>query len=194
MKLLSSIFPAVRAEVLRCLFADPSREIYLRELTRQSGLAVRTVQQEVEKLAGLGLLVSRRDGNRIYWRANVESPIFPELRSLTVKTTGLVQQLREALAKVPGIDCAFVFGSMAAGTQSPKSDVDLMVVGSAGLRRLAPALRPVAEAMSREINPHSMSLVEFHDKATKGDAFVTNVLAGQKLFVRGSEHELRRMG
>ncbi len=194
MKLLSSIFPVVRAEVLRCLFADPSREVYLRELTRQSGLAVRTVQQEVEKLAGLGLLVRRKDGNRVYWRANVESPIFPELRSLTVKTTGLAQLLREALAKVPGIECAFVFGSMASGTDSAKSDVDLMVVGSAGLRKLAPVLRPVAEAMNREINPHSMSLTELREKATKGDAFVTNVLAGQKLFVKGSEHELGRMG
>jgi len=192
-RLLNGLFPQARAEVLRCLFADPSREIFLRELTRQSGLAIRTIQVEVEKLAKLGLLVSRKDGNRVYWRANSESPVFSELRSLALKTIGFPEQLRAALAPIKAIECAFVFGSFAAGTETGKSDVDLMVMGAVGLRVLAPVLRPVAEALSREINPHSMTVAEFGTKLAAGDAFAANVLAGPKIFVKGSAHELERM-
>ena len=85
MKLLSVLFPEVRAQVLRLLFADSRRELHLRELARQSRLALRTVQVEVRKLAAAGLLSSRREGNRRYLRANTTSPNFADLQRLVVK-------------------------------------------------------------------------------------------------------------
>ena len=194
MKLLHALFPEARAEILRCLFADPSKEMFLRELARQSGMALRTIQQEVEKLESLGLLIRRQDGNRVYWKANVENPIFPELRSLAIKTSGLPEQVRNALSKVEGIQFAFIFGSIAAGSETANSDVDLIVLGSVGLRKLASVLRPLSTVLAREINPHVMSMDEFLKKAADGDAFAANVLAGPKVFVKGSAHEFGRLG
>ena len=82
MGLLEIIFPQVRAEVLRLLFAAPDRELHLRELTRQSGFTLGTLQTEVKKLCGADLLLSRRDGNRLYFRANADHPLFADLRQL----------------------------------------------------------------------------------------------------------------
>src|SRR5258707_1150221 len=84
-KLLSVLFPEVRAQVLRLLFADSRRELHMRELARHSRLALRTVQVEVRKLAAAGLLASRREGNRRYLRANTTSPHFADLQRLVVK-------------------------------------------------------------------------------------------------------------
>jgi len=123
MGLLQTIFPQVRAEVLRLLFAAPDRELHLRELTRQSGLSLGTLQTEVKKLCGADLLLSRRDGNRRYFRANAEHPLFSDLRQLVLKTAGLHDVLAEALQDVSGVELAFVFGSLAAGTGKAKSDV-----------------------------------------------------------------------
>lgn len=193
MKLLEVLFPHVRAEVLRLLFADEGRELHLRELTRQSGLSLGTLQTEVEKLCAADLLLSRRDGNRRCFRANAAHPLFTDLRQLVLKTAGLCDVLAEALRDVAGVESAFIFGSLAAGTGKAGSDVDLMVIGDAGLRALAPRLRKAAEQLGREINPVTMTPAEFaRDRAKK--PFLRDVLAREKLFIKGNSDELGRLG
>ena len=103
------------------------------------------------------------------------------------------EQLVTALVGLAGVRLAFVFGSQAAGTAGAASDVDLLVVGSVGLRALAPRLRPVAEALGREINPHVLAPDTLSAKARSGDAFVTTVLAGPKLWITGDADELGTM-
>lgn len=190
MSVLHVIFPQVRAEIVRLLFADPGKELHLRELSRLSELAVGTLQVEVQKLAAAELLLSRRDGNRIYYSANPAHPVFPELRGIALKTTGLREQLVAALAGLTGIRLAFVFGSVAAGNAGAASDVDLLVIGTMGLRSLAPRLRPVAGTIGREINPHVMEPETFAAKARSGDAFAASVLTSPKLWLIGGDDEL----
>ena len=193
MSLLEVIFPQVRAEVLRLLFAEEGRELHLRELTRQCGLSLGTLQTEVEKLRAADLLLTRRDGNRLYFRANAAHPLFTDLRQLVLKTAGLREVLADALREVPGIELAFVFGSLASGDGKAGSDVDLMVIGDAGLRALAPRLRKAAEQLGREINPVTMTAADFARDRTK-KAFLRDVLAKEKLFIKGNTDELARLG
>jgi predicted nucleotidyltransferase len=193
MSLLEVIFPQVRAEVLRLLFAEEGRELHLRELTRQCGLSLGTLQTEVEKLRAADLLLTRRDGNRLYFRANAAHPLFTDLRQLVLKTAGLREVLADALRDVSGIELAFVFGSLASGDGKAGSDVDLMVIGDAGLRALAPRLRKAAEQLGREINPVTMTAADFARDRTK-KAFLRDVLAKEKLFIKGNDHELARLG
>lgn len=193
MSVLAVIFPQVRAEVLRLLFADAGRELHLRDLTRQSGLGLGTVQGELAKLSSSDLVTSRRDGNRRYYRANSSHPLFPDLQQLVLKTSGLRDVLAEALRGVKGVDVAFVFGSLASGPGKAASDVDLFVIGDAGLRALAPALRKATGAVGREINPVSMTAAEFRKRRVK-DPFVRDVLGKEKLFVKGDANELERLG
>ena len=155
MGVLQVLFPQVRAEVLRLLFADPSKEFHLRELARLSHLALGTLQAEVKKLTAAQLLTPRRDGNRLYYRANIGHPIFGELQSIALKTTGLREQLAEALEGLPGIQLALVYGSLASDTAGAASDVDLLVIGSVGLRTLAPRLRPVPDHTILDCRSHS---------------------------------------
>jgi predicted nucleotidyltransferase len=175
MNLLQVIFPQVRAEVFRLLFADTNRELHLRDLTRQTGLGLGTVQGELEKLSSADLIASHRDGNRRYYRANVNHPVFPDLQQLVLKTSGLRDVLADALRGVKGVEVAFVFGSLASGPGRSASDVDLFVIGDAGLRALSPALRQAADTIDREINPVTMTAAEFRKRKTK-DAFVLDVL------------------
>ncbi len=190
MSVILALFSKVRAELIRLLFTDPAREFHLRELSRQSGLAIGTLQKEVAKLSAAELLVARRDGNRLYYRANIGHPIFPELQGLALKTTGLREQLAAALAALPGIEAACVFGSVAAGATRAGSDVDLLVIGNVGLRSLAPRLRPVISALGREVNPYVLSRETLRAKARAGDAFIRRVLAEPKIWIIGGADEL----
>jgi predicted nucleotidyltransferase len=194
MSVIHVLFPQARAELVRLLFADPAKEFHLRELARLSKLSVGTLQAEVRRLSGTDLLTPRRDGNRLYYRANTAHPVYPELHGLALKTTGLREQLAEALAGVDGIELAFVFGSLASGTAGAGSDVDLLVVGGAGLRALAPRLRPVMAALGREVNPHILARETFIAKARSGDAFIANVLAEPKIWIVGGANELGELG
>ena len=193
MSAIEVIFPKVRAEIMRLLFSDPAKEFHLRELSRLSSLALGTIQQEVSKLSRADLLVARRDGNRLYYRANTGHPIFSELQGIALKTTGLREQLADALAGVRGIEMAFVFGSAAAGTTGAASDVDLLVVGDVGLRALAPKLRPLTSTLGREVNSHVLTRDTLAAKARAGDAFITNVLAAPKMWITGDADELGKL-
>ena len=55
----------VRAEVFRVLFGLKSGELHLREIHRQTGFAIGTVRQDIEKLVKMGLVSRRKDGNRV---------------------------------------------------------------------------------------------------------------------------------
>lgn len=55
------------------------------------------------------------------------------------------------------MEIAFIFGSIAKGTENARSDVDLMVIGSADLRTLAPILRPISEKYGCVINPYVLT-------------------------------------
>jgi hypothetical protein len=182
-----------RAEVLRLLFSQPGTEIYLREIVRRSGLSPRTIQQELALLKGQELLLSRKDGNRLYYRANPEHPLFPELRALVEKTSGYQAILRSALAD-PDIQFAFVFGSVAAGTAKAESDLDLFVIGSIGLRKLSRLLVGCSDQVGRVINPHVVTTDEWIRKTKDRDHFVSRVLASKKVFVIGTEHDLKQLG
>ena len=194
MNLLAEILSSsTRAEALRLLFDLSDTELHHREMVRRSGLSESAVRQELGKLVRLDLVRRRQDGNRVYFKANREHPLFPELQGLVLKTVGLPALLRSRL-QVPQVRIAFIFGSLAAGQEKAGSDVDLMVIGTASLRRLAQLLAGTAGKIGREINPHVMTQEEFLERKRRQDHFVLSVLAGPKIFVKGTEHELGTMG
>jgi DNA-binding transcriptional ArsR family regulator len=183
----------VKAEVLRLLFGLSHDELHVREIARRAGLSDATVRQELKRLARLELVEIRRSGNRAYYRANADHPLHGDLRSLVLKTSGLVDVLRAALAH-PGIQVAFVFGSLAEGTEGAESDVDLMVVGKIRMRALSALLPEAVNALEREINPHILTAPEFFRRKRARDHFLMTVLKGEKLFVIGDEDDLAAMG
>jgi predicted nucleotidyltransferase len=139
------------------------------------------------------MVMRRRDGNRVYFAANEQHPLYPEIRLLVLKTIGLADVLAEAL-KVADIQCAFVFGSVAAGAEDAGSDVDLMVIGEVGLRKVSGMLAGIGNRLGREINPHVMNSAEFSRRVSQKDHFVTSLLATPRIFVKGSEDVLKRLG
>lgn len=191
--LVDIVSSRVKAELLRLLFGLNQPDLHLRELVRQSGLSLGTVQQELQRLTRVGLVTARKDGNRVYYSANQDHPAYRDLYSLVLKTDGLAGMLQPAM-KTPDIRVAFVFGSVARGDTGAASDVDLMVVGEVGLRKLTSLLSGIADRVGREINPHVMTLEEFAKRKAERDHLVTSVLAAPKLFVKGTEHELETMG
>lgn len=102
--LLSS---GARAAVLRVFMLDPRRAYYQRQLEAVTGLAIRGVQRELDRLVSVELLYRRMEGNRAYYRVDMQFPLFPELRGIILKTAGAVDRLRGELAMCEGVLLAF---------------------------------------------------------------------------------------
>jgi len=183
-----------RLSVLKLLLLNADQRFYLREIAGRSGLPVRAVQLEVARLQASGLLTSENEGNRKYYRANRQAPVFPELKSLLLKTVGLGDLLQGHLRHASAeIAVAFLFGSFALGTDTASSDVDLMVVGSISSRSLTRLLAPARDSLAREINPVVFTEKEFRSKVAHGNHFLLTVLGEPKIFLIGGENELERI-
>jgi len=182
----------LRARVIGWLFTHTDERFYVRQLTDLLGEDSTNLSRELARLESMGIVVSERDGREKYYRANVDSAVFEELRSLAVKTTGMLDVLREALAPHRSeIDVAVVFGSIADGTYTAKSDIDLLVVGDVEALDLHAAISEVEERLRRAVNYTILSPEEFAKRRSEQGGFLANVLAGPKLAVIGSFNDDR---
>jgi predicted nucleotidyltransferase len=187
----AALFPTVRGDLLAATLMQPDKWWYLTELAKFLRMTPSTLQRELKGLVNGGILQQRREGPRVYFKAETRSPLFPDLRRLVEKTAGLIPTLRQALEPFKErIDCAFVYGSVARRQEHALSDVDLLVIGAIGMGVLAPAFKQVERSLGREVNTTSYSRHEFREKVAEGDHFLTAVLRGAKEFVKGSQGDL----
>jgi predicted nucleotidyltransferase len=183
-----------RAAVLSTLLLHPETSLHVRELARLTGASAGSLHRELRALAELGLLLRQEVGHQVHYRANEASPVFAELAGLLRKTAGLADVLREALLPLQRkVSLAFVYGSVASGTERPGSDVDLMVLGAAGFADLARALAPAQEALRREVNPTVMKPEEFATKLVAGDGFARSVAQGARIWLLGDENDFAEL-
>ena len=179
-----------RAEVMRILFNGQGEEHYLRDLEKRSSVKINSLQKEVKHLSSLDLLKARKDGNRIYYSANKEHPLYSDLVSIVEKTVGVLYELKVKLND-PKIQCVFIFGSFAKGKEKSASDIDLVVVGDIGMRGVSKLLSGMQEKLGREINPHVFTEEEFKKRIQQKEHFVTSVLNEQIKMIIGNINEYR---
>jgi predicted nucleotidyltransferase len=189
------LFGQTRSRILALLFGHPDETFFVRQISRQIGTSVGTVQRELETLSGIGLVERSTSGKQVYYRANSAHPAYTELRSLIAKTSGIFQMLTSALAPLAQrIALAFVYGSMARQEETAASDVDLMVVGDVTFDEILEHLAPVERAGGRAINPTLYSESEFRSKLKDNNHFLRSVLNGVTVPLIGNLDEPRKMG
>jgi predicted nucleotidyltransferase len=189
--IIEALFPNVRGRILAAVLALPEKRWYLSELAAFLHTQSSSLQREVNALSKAGILEQWKDGRRVYLKPDTQSPVFPDLKNLFDKTTGLIPILQQALESFgEKLQLVFLYGSIARSQEDPASDVDLLVVGQIGLADLIPALRTVERTLGRPVNPTVFSVDEFGRRARSNDHFLSSVLKRSKQFVKGSKHEL----
>jgi len=177
----ASLFSKARSEILSLLYADPEKELYLREIVRITGLGVGPVQRELSNLVGLGLVGRRKSGHQVYFKA-CQNPIFDELRSILLKTAWGARTVKSALSPLrKKIHKAFIYGSYARGEMSGLSDIDVMVIGNVSLEEVVEVLLPSMEKLHRKISPTVITEKEFYEKLEKDHYFIASVYHGKKI-------------
>jgi len=182
----------VKAELFRLLFGARAERLHLRELARQSGLAVGTVRQELDRLARLGVVQSEADGNRTYYRANQQHPLYPGINSLVLKTVGVLDVLRETLRDTP-VRVAFIYGSKPGSPEELAIDLDLLVIGSIEKRELEKRLTAGAHTVDWGINFYLLTVEQFKSQQKECDQILSTMLAAPRLFIIGDDQALSEL-
>ena len=194
--IFSALFSESQSRLFVWLFGQPERAFHLSELRRLTGLGSASLQRELNRLADAGLVDSQPVGNLRCFQANAQSPVFAELVALTRKTLGTVPVLRDALLPLmPDLQSAWVYGSVAKQTDTARSDIDVMLVGSnLLLSDVLACLAPAEAQLGRKINPSCYSPEEFERRRAEPDSFVNRVLSQPTLALIGDAHEHARVG
>ena len=179
MSISAALFSDSQSRVLRWLFGQPERSYHLNELRRLTGLGSASLQRELGKLAAAGLVRSEKVGNLRRFQVNTESLVYEELAGLTRKTLGAQPLLQEALAPMESkLELAFIYGSIAKGAETAKSDIDVMLVGNdLLLRNVLKLLVPMESQLGRKINPTLYTPAEYKRRRAQKDSFLNRVLA-----------------
>jgi len=192
--MLQALFTSkVRIELLSTFFLHDERDFYVRELERITGEDYKNITLELRNLEGIGLLYSRKQGNLKYYGLNKEFLLYEELKSIIAKTRGAAPTLKEVLLKQKDIDFAFIYGSLASGENTAKSDIDLMVIGKIRLEDLLTLLRDPERVLARDINPSLYDFSEIKKRLKENDPFITQVLNSPRILLVGDERELRKI-
>jgi predicted nucleotidyltransferase len=188
-----ALFSKVQLTVLGLLMGHPERVFSISEIIQAAASGSGAVQRELAKLTEAGLVSISWAGKRKLYQTNHRSPVFEELRSILRKTVNLVDPLKTALAPYrSNISAAFVYGSVAKGTEDAQSDVDLMIIGD-GLSYgdVSAALLGVEKFLRRPIHPNLMTIDEWRQRRNRRSGFVTRIFEQPKLFVVGTDNELK---
>ncbi|MCP4626783.1 MAG: toxin-antitoxin system toxin subunit [bacterium] len=175
MNLLPEILSSkIRAKIFRLLFGIAGGTMHMREIERQTGHAIGTIQTELTKLLRLDLVSKRNDGNRLYYQANKNHPLYNDIRSLMIKTVGLVNIICSAIGHCSDIRVAFVFGSVARHNVKSKSNIDLMMIAKTGMRKATGMWGGMSDQIGREINLHVLSEGEFNKRRNNREAIYSS--------------------
>ena len=183
--LADALFTTTQQRMLALLYGQPSRSFFASELIELTGSGSGAVQRELRRLSSSGLITVTRIGKQKHYQANAECPVFEELRGLVVKTIAMVEPIRQALEPLGDrIALALIYGSVARGTDTAASDIDLLVVADElTLEDLYSALAPVEAALDRRINPNLYTPTEYEARKAAGSGFLARVLAGEHVML-----------
>jgi hypothetical protein len=189
-----ALFTKTQQRVLAVLFGQTQRSFYANEVIRLAQSGSGTVQRELARLEAAGLITMHRIGNQKHYQANPSTLIFDELRAIVQKTFGIADVLRAALEPFwLQIEIGLLDDAPASGKQAG-SDLDLMLIGAAPHTELLAALAPVGAQLGRPVNLTLYTVDEFAQRMRDEPSFLQQVLEQPAIFVKGSKHDLSRLG
>jgi predicted nucleotidyltransferase len=174
----------------------PGAALHFQALKRATGLPNRSLQNELARLERLGLLRREPDGRFVRYRAQTAHPGWQAVRALVAAFADPADVVHAAIAPVPGVDAAFIYGSYAGGTNiHPASDVDVMVIGEhvddpETRSSLAGSALEAAGLVGREVNLVRYTPSRLRDRYARGGRFLRGVLDGPKRWLVGNDHAL----
>lgn len=181
-----------RAALLRLFLTNPEQSFYMQEIGRILGKKPGNFQRTINNMAKEGILTSEYKANARYFKANKNYPLYKELKSIVVKTVGVVGSLKEILEKIGNVNFSFIYGSYAKAKESYLSDIDLVIIGKPDEDRVIRELDRLERVLKREINYKLYTSSGFKKETKEREPFILEILKDKKIMLIGDESKLKQ--
>lgn len=155
-----------KVNLLVKLFLNPAMKAYLRGLAREFGQSTNAVRTELNILTESGILKAERDGRSVYYRANTEHPLFPELSSMVRKITGIDDLARSVVERLGNLEAAYLVGDYAQGKDS--GIIDIVIIGEINRDHLDDVIMKTERYIQRKIRHLVLEKSAFESLLEKG--------------------------
>ena len=156
-----------RIRLLVKFFLNPAVTAYLREIATEFGESTNGIRLELNRLSEAGLLESAPEGKTIRYKANHKHPLFPELKAIVGKYTGLDALAQQVFQRLGELQAAYLVGDYAQGKDS--GIIDVVLVGKVDESALSQLVQKAEALISRRIRCLTVSPQEWQallDKRT----------------------------
>lgn len=178
-----------RRKLIDTFFYLPKNIFYVRELVRKVDEEINSVRHELENLKKAGLISSEQRGNRLYYSANFQAPIFNDMLVLAHKTAGLglaLQEKKEKLGAIKLFICSYGFMTGNLKTDS----VDFIIVGDVSINEVDSLIKEEEKLVGREINYMVMDKSELQIRRSKRDPFIIDFFLNCPVVIIGSPQDI----
>ncbi len=138
-----------RIKLLLKFFLNSSTKAYLRSLESEFGDSSNAIRVELNRLEKAGMLTSQQVGNKKFFQANTDHPLFNELHNILLKHVGLDRIIENVIHRLGDIEKVFVIGDFSRGIDS--SIIDLIFIGNIDREYLLSLISKVEELINRRI-------------------------------------------
>ncbi len=158
--LLSGLIASkTRIKVLMRLFFNPKARSYLRELAKEFNVSSNAVREELNQLKKTDLLKSEKSGRQVYYMANTEHALFPELKSMVSKVMGIDQVINSIITRLGNLEKAYLVEDYAEGKDT--GIIDIILVGDIDQYHLNDLSRKTERYIKRKIRSLVLSQEEY---------------------------------
>ena len=160
--LLSGLIASkTRIKLLMRLFFNPKARSYLRELAKEFNVSTNAVREELNQLKKTDLLKSEKNGRQVYYMANTEHALFPELKSMVSKVMGIDQVIDSIINRLGSLEKAYLIDDYAEGKDT--GIIDILLIGNIDQHHLNDLTRKTEKYVKRKIRSLVLTKDEFNN-------------------------------
>lgn len=139
-----------RIKLLLKFFLNSRARSYLRGLESEFGESTNSIRQELNRFEKAGLLRSYTEGNRKYFQANTEHPLYREIHNILIKYIGFDKIIDTVIERLGEIRQVYITGAFSNGLDSPV--IDLLFTGNVDESYLQQLISKAESLINRDIN------------------------------------------
>jgi DNA-binding transcriptional ArsR family regulator len=182
-----------RLKLINVLFYNPKEIFYVRQLVRLIDEEINSVRRELDNLKKAGIINSEWRGNRLYYWADKQSPLFLILLTLANQGSGLGLKLHNKNETLGNIKLVFYTYKFIVGEKRSTDDIDLVIVGDVSLREIETFIKQEETIRGHEINYMVMGKGEFQLRRQKRDQFIVDFFLSSPVVIIGSSQEISNL-
>ena len=138
-----------RIKLLLKFFLNSSSRSYLRGLESEFGDSSNAIRQELNRFEKAGLLKTSTQGNKKFFQANTEHPLFRDIHNILIKYIGFDTIIDTVIERLGEIKEVYLVGQLSNGLDSPV--IDLMLTGDIDENYLVNLIRKAEALIQRKI-------------------------------------------